>query len=75
MSNVVPPDVIDTPEHCGECGEPLTPQTEPEGIIFYRKEIDGRWFSIAICSADSARLGRSPMPTRVPWSALNLEPS
>lgn len=64
-------DEMRAPEYCALCGAPITPFTEPDGVIFTCIQVDSYWTSAAVCTADFMR-GRSPVdprPHRVLWEA------
>lgn len=55
-----------SPEACAVCSAPITRETEPEGVIYSRLHIDGRWVSAPVCTADFLRV-KVPPPHRIVW--------
>lgn len=59
---------------CTDCGEPITPQTEPEGVIYIRARFKGRWTSLPICTQDyEARRQLIEVPHRIRWDAPGMQ--
>ena len=58
----------DNDDRCYKCGEEIRPNTEPDGVIYVRREKEGRYANVPICTYCWFSQNPHRVPVRLRWA-------